>query len=214
LKDQTQTNGSNLAPSQRRLQRPPDFTGDLLRSFRAVALRHGLPGAVLGAVCLLHPEMRALLGRALESFLADPGWYLIAAGLIFAGMASYSWFIDRRLDMQAVGWSLYLLMVSAWEEWVFRLAIPYFAAENGVELRTAVIASNLLFGAMHYFTLRWKWQWCLGAGLGGLALSRNFAFHGDLALVIGIHWIATYMNTPRLPAAQRFRLGAKSADTR
>jgi hypothetical protein len=203
LNGQTQTNGSDLAPSQRRLQRPPDFTGDLLRSFRAVALRHGLPGAVLGAVCLLHPEMRGLLMRALESFLVDPVWYVLVGGLIFAAMASYSWFIDRRFDAQAVGWMLYLLMVSAWEEWVFRLAIPYFASAHGIELRTAVVASNLLFGVMHYFTLRWKWHWCLGAGLGGLALSRNFAFHFDLVLVIGIHWIATYLNTPRVPGRGR-----------
>jgi hypothetical protein len=203
LNDHTGDTDADLVPSQRRLQRPPDFTGDLLRSFRAVALRHGLPGAVLGVLCLLHPDVRALLLPALTGFLADPGWYIAAATLVFAALATYAWFIDRGLDAGAVGWLLYLLMVSAWEEWVFRLALPYYAAEQGVELRTAIIASNLVFAAMHYFTLRWKWQWCLAAGLGGLALSRNFATHFDLVLVIGIHWIATFLNTPRRPGRGR-----------
>jgi len=205
LIDQNDNNGVELAPSQRRLQRTPDFTGNLLRSFPAVALRHGLPGALLGAVCLLHPDLRALLLPALAGFLADPGRYLAFALVTLAAMASYAWFNDRRLDALAVVWMLYLLMVSVWEEWVFRLAIPYIATENGVAMPAAVIASNLLFAVMHYFTLRWKWQWCLAAGLGGLALSRNFAMHQDLVLIIGIHWVATYMNTPRLPGRRRPR---------
>jgi hypothetical protein len=198
-------NDTDLAPSQRRLQRPPDFTGDRLRTFTAVALRHGLPGALLGALCLLHPDIRALLTPALEGFLADPGRYLAIGAGIFAAMASYAWFIDRKLTAPALGWILYLLAISVWEEWVFRLAIPYFAAENGMDLRTAVIASNVAFGLMHYFTLRWKWQWCLAAALGGMALSRNFATHYDLVLVIGVHWVATYINTPRLPGRGRGR---------
>ncbi len=189
----------DLAPSQRRLQRPPDFTGDRLRTFRAVALRHGLPGAVLGALCLAHPDIRTLLSPALAGFMADPTRYLMIGGLLMAALIAYAWFIDRRLNAAAVGWILYLLLISVWEEWVFRLALPYFAAENGMELRTAVIASNVLFGAMHYFTLRWKWQWCVAAALGGMALSRNFAIHYDLVLVIGVHWVATFVNTPRLP---------------
>jgi hypothetical protein len=203
LSQQSEVNDADLAPSQRRLQRPPDFTGGQLRSFRAVALRHGLPGALLSAICVLHPDIRALLAPALAGFLADPVRYLVVASMMFAAMASYAWIIDRRMDAQGAGWMLYLLMVSVWEEWVFRLAIPYFAADNGIELRTAVIASNALFALMHYFTLRWKWQWCLAAGLGGLALSRNFANHYDLALVIGIHWIATFLNTPRIPGRGR-----------
>ncbi|TVS15949.1 MAG: CPBP family intramembrane metalloprotease [Gammaproteobacteria bacterium] len=203
LNAQTNNNDPDLAPSQRRLQRAPDFTGNRLSSFRAVVLRHGLPGAMLGALCLLHPDMRALLTPALTGFLADPARYLGIAALMFAALVSYAWFIDRRLNAAAVGWILYLLLISIWEEWVFRLALPYFAAENGMELRTAVIASNVLFGAAHYFTLRWKWQWCVAAALGGMALSRNFAVHYDLVLVIGIHWLATFVNTPRLPGGSR-----------
>jgi hypothetical protein len=188
-----------LAPSQRRLQRLPDFTGSRLNRFSQVFLRHGLPGALLGAVCLFVPEMRALLGEALAGLLAAPARYLVAALMIFGAILGYAWFLDRRIDAPAVGWLVYLLAVSMWEEWVFRLAIPYFGQAQGFDLRTVVIVSNVLFGVLHYFTLRWKWQWCLGAFLGGLALSRNLHEDFDLALVIGIHWIATYLNTPRLP---------------
>ncbi len=168
-----------------------------------MALRHGLPGALLGVLCLAHPDLRALLAPALASLLSDPLRYLSIGAALFAVLASYAWYIERRLAAPALGWILYLLLVSMWEEWVFRLALPAFLAEYGIELRTAVVISNLLFGLMHYFTLRWKWQWCLAAGLGGLALSRNFALHYDLALVIGIHWVATYINTPRLPGRGR-----------
>jgi hypothetical protein len=181
-----------------------------LRTFRAVALRHGLPGALLGALCLLHPEVRALLLPALADLMVAPVLYLVSGFVIFATLAGYAGFIDRRLDLPAVGWIVYLLLVSIWEGWVFRLAIPYFAEANGADLFGAVIASNAAFAVMHYFTLRWKWFWCAGAFLGGMALSRNFGMHYDLALVIGIHWVATFVNTPRLPGRARGALGTEA----
>ncbi len=187
-------------PSQRRLQRPPDFTGPRLKRFRQVLLRHGLPGLLLGALCLLVPEMRALLGDALADFLAAPLRYLVVALLIAALLMAYAWYLDGRPDLGAVAWMLYLLGVSLWEEWVFRLAVPYyFGAAQDLDLRLVVLLSNLSFGALHYFTLRWKWQWCVAAFLGGMALSRQLELHGDLALVVGLHWLATYFNTPRAP---------------
>lgn len=199
-----------LAPSQRRLQRPPDFTGSRLITFGEVAVRHGAPGALLGLVCLLHPDMRALLSPALADCLAAPVLYVAVGAAIFMALAGYAGFIDRRLDVQAVGWILYLLFVSISEEWLFRVAIPYYAEANGAGLGCAVVASNAIFALMHYFTLRWKWPWCVGAFVGGLALSRQFEVHHDLALLIGIHWIATFLNTPRLPGQPR---GSSSADS-
>ena len=168
-----------------------------------MALRHGLPGALLGMLLLLHPDVRALLIPALEGLMSAPVLYLAIGGSIFIALVGYAGLIDRRLDVQAVGWILYLLLVSTWEEWAFRVAIPHLAAANGADLRTAVIASNAIFGLMHYFTLRWKWQWCIAAFLGGMALSRQFGLHADLALVIGFHWIATFVNTPRMPGRAR-----------
>lgn len=192
-----------LVPSQRRLQRAPDFTGGRLDTFRAIFLRHGLPGAVLGVICLLHPDMRALLAEGSAALLADPVQYVLAGVMIFIGLVAYTFYLDRKIDLPRLGWVVYLLLLSAWEEWVFRLALPYFAEQQGVALRVAVVVSAVAFGAIHYFTLRWKWQWCLGALLGSLALSRQMEQHFDLALVIGIHWVATFINTPRLPGRSR-----------
>lgn len=193
------SNGEAIAPSQRRLQRPPDFTGPRLRTFRAVLLRHGLPGALLGGLCLLHPQAGALLAAALSGLLEAPLLYLGVGSLVCGALIAYAWLIDRRLDAQAVGWIVYLLAISSWEEWVFRVALPYLGEAQGISLGVAVVASNVAFGLIHYFTLRWKWPWCLAAALGGLALSRQFGEHFDLAVIIALHWVATFLNTPRPP---------------
>ncbi len=50
---QIQTDIADQVPSQRRLQRPPDFTGKTLNHFRDVFLRHGLPGLLLGCLFLV-----------------------------------------------------------------------------------------------------------------------------------------------------------------
>lgn len=151
----------------------------------------------------MHPDLRGLLGEALYGPDAEPLRYLTMALAIFASLSAYVWFLDKKLDLRQIGWIFYLLLLSSWEEWVFRLAIPYFANAQAVNLGVAVITSNLLFGLMHYFTLRWKWTWCLAAFLGGLGLSQHMASHFDLAAVVGIHWIATTLNTPRLPGRSR-----------
>jgi hypothetical protein len=40
---------------------------------------------------------------------------------------------------------------------------------------------------------------CLLTTLGGLGFSRMLDVSGDLALVILVHWIVTFLNTPRPP---------------
>jgi hypothetical protein len=154
---------------------------------------------LLGALCLAHPDLRALLSGALTNFAAAPVRYLGAGAAVLAALMAYAAFIDRRLDARAAGWIIYLLLVSVWEEWLFRLAIPWLNASQGLDPRTAAIVSNALFGLMHFFTLRWKWYWCVAAFIGGMALSRNYAQHQDLAAIIAFHWIATFLNTPRPP---------------
>ena len=119
-------------------------------------MRHGLPGALLGLLCLAHPEMRLMLVDSLEGLLANPVKYLTGALLIFGALISYICVIDRGIDLHAVAWILYTLAVSTWEEWAFRLVVPYFAQEQGVNLFAAVLLSNIAFGVLHYFTLRWK----------------------------------------------------------
>ena len=170
-------------------------------------MRHGLPGALVALLCLAIPDMRSLLADALQGLLTEPGRYLLAGLLIFGLLLCYAWFLDRRVDARQAGWMLYLLAVSTWEEWVFRLAIPYYAGTDGNPVLTMVLLSNGAFAAMHYFTLRWKWQWCLAAFLGGLALSRQMTEHFDLALVVAFHWVATFLNTPRLPGSSGQRAG-------
>jgi hypothetical protein len=189
--------------SKHRLQRSPDFTGGYLTRFRQVWLRHGLPGALLGLLCLAYPEMRLMLVASLEGFLTNPVKYSTMGLFILGALISYIWVIDRAIDARVVAWILYALAISIWEEWVFRLAVPYFAQAEGVNLFAAIVLSNLAFGVLHYFTLRWKWQWCLGAFVGGMLFSRMLHTHGDLALVIAVHWISTFLNTPRPPGGCR-----------
>ncbi len=192
-----------LAPSQRRLQREADFTGSRLSSFRAVALRHGLPGALLGLACLALPGSWSILQAGLAQAIENPLRVIGVSIAIFFGLNLYACYIDRAWRIEKAGWVLYLGAVSAWEEWVFRLALPYFAVSSGASLMTGVIVSNLIFAVAHYFTLRWKWPWCLLAFIGGVALSRQFAEQENLMLIIFIHWVATFINTPRLPGGSQ-----------
>lgn len=37
------------------------------------------------------------------------------------------------------------------------------------------------------------------AFLGGMELSRQYVENGDLLILIGMHWAATFLNTPRYP---------------
>ena len=168
------SNNSSVKPakSKHRLQRSPDFTGGYLTRFRQVWLRHGLPGALLGLLCLAHPEMRLMLVASLEGFLTNPVRYVSVALFILAALIAYIGVIDRAIDARAVAWILYALAISVWEEWVFRLVVPYFAQAQGFNLFAAIVLANLAFGVLHYFTLRWKWQWCLGAFVGGMLFSR------------------------------------------
>jgi len=190
-------------PSQRRLQRPADFTGDQLQHLYQIFLRHGLPVAACGVCLLLLPSMQALLGASSAKLLSEPGAYAWGFILIISALLIYARIIDRCLKGSIIAWVLYLLILSAWEEWVFRLAMPYGLQAQGMQLSVAVVIVNLVFGALHYFSLRWKWQWCVLVFFGGLALSHRLHTHFDFASIIAIHWIATYLNTPRPPGLRR-----------
>ena len=184
-------------PNRRRLQRAPDFTGRQLNHFYQVALRHGLPGLLLG--CLLLITSTEVLTGQLSRFLAAPAPYVLGALAILLFTLFWSWYLDRTVSIAQSGWILYLLFVSIWEEWAFRVAVPIVLVGTGLDPRVAIIGSNVLFGAMHYFTLRWKATWCFLAFLGGMELSRQYIENGDLLILIGIHWIATFLNTPWYP---------------
>ncbi|MEO1306332.1 MAG: CPBP family intramembrane glutamic endopeptidase, partial [Pseudomonadota bacterium] len=181
------------------MQRDKDFTGDRLTTFRQVFLRHGLPGLTLAIFCLAIPSLQVAYAAGLEIGAAHSLRYGLTGTVIFAGLVAYAWSLDRAWDPKKIGWVLYLGALSFWEEWVFRLALPQVFESWGASVILAAVISAAIFGAAHYFTLRWKWQWCFGAFLGGLALSRQMEVHQDLLLISAFHWIATYINTPRPP---------------
>lgn len=184
---------------RRRLQRDKDFTGARLTTFRQVFLRHGLLGLVLAALFLAWPGFQSLFAESLTRASTHPARYILGFGLILIGLNAYAWRIDRSWSVAKLGWILYLGALSVWEEWVFRLALPQALESLGLTVWPAIIVSAIVFGALHYFTLRWRWQWCVSAAFGGLYFSHQMELHGDLLWVAGIHWVATYVNTPRLP---------------
>lgn len=186
------------APSQRRLQRAPDLTGPRLTRFREVFLRHGLPVLAVAALLLIPETQRALLWVHLGDAARDPLAYAVAAAVILAGCCSVCWWLDRDLDGARLGWIVYLFALSAWEEWVFRLALPHWLEGLHGSREAAILMANLAFGALHWFTLRWRLRWCVLAFLGGMAFSQQLT-QGDLARVVLTHWALTFLNTPRPP---------------
>ena len=185
--------------SHRRLQRNKDFTGDRISTFRDVFLRHGLPGFLLAVVFFTLPAMQVTFASSVERGLANPIVYSLIFILIIVALNAHAVFVNRDWNVAKLGWILYLGALSFWEEWVFRLAIPTGLESLGAHRWIAVILSSALFGAAHYFTLRWRWQWCVGAFVGSLFLSRQLHLQNDLLMITAIHWVATYLNTPRPP---------------
>ena len=186
---------------QRRLQRPADFTGLPLTSFSSVVKRHGLPVALIALFSLLLAVMDLPIPvSGLEPALSNTYRYTAVGIVIFIALFCYGLYLRRGPATQVFVWVVYLGLVSLWEEWVFRVIMPHFLQQFDIPLAASIVLSNLAFGAMHYFTLRWKWHWCLLAFLGGIALSRQFALHEDFLWLVGVHWIATFINTPRMPA--------------
>ncbi|MEM7218458.1 MAG: hypothetical protein AAF515_08845 [Pseudomonadota bacterium] len=194
---------ANAARPQGRLQRSPDWTGGRLETFRAVVLRHGLPGALLGmlglVVALNYPPVADFARCAITPAAAEPLRYLLGGLILLALFCLHAW-RRRCLNPPQLAWTVYLGGLSLWEEWVFRLLAPYAAVALGADPWLSLLAANICFGLLHYVTLRWKWYWCACAGLGGLALSLHFETNFDLLWIAALHWIGTFLNTPQPPS--------------
>jgi membrane protease YdiL (CAAX protease family) len=177
-----------------RLQRKPDITGRKITRFREVLFRHGLFVSALALACFGLPQSTSLLKWGLSRFMVHPAPYFVGAFCLLLFLMILSRVFHQGLNARQMVWIIYLLGISFAEEWVFRLALPGFVA-GFTGIPRAVLLCNLAFAAMHYFTLRWKLRWCVGAFFGAMGLSRLMG-HGDLLLVVGVHWLATFLNTP------------------
>lgn len=167
--------------------------------FREVFLRHGVPGLLLAILLCLHEAPRTMALRVLAPALDAPLHHALAGIAILAALFLLAAVRDRGPTGPQLGWTLYLGALSAWEELAFRVGLPALLMALGVDALMAVIGANVLFGAMHWFTLRWRPVWCIGAALGGFALARALEQRGDLGLIVALHWIGTFLNTPRPP---------------
>lgn len=176
-----------------RLQRTP-IRGKGITRFREVLVRHGLTVFMVAAVCLLIPRADEYFAWGLEKCIQYPLTYLLAALCLTAFLMGLTKAFNRKLNTRQIIWIFYLMGVSICEEWAFRLAIPGFTT-GLIGLRPAILLCNLAFAVMHYFTLRWKIRWCGGAFFGAMGLSRLMG-QGDLVLVIGVHWLVTFLNNP------------------
>jgi len=183
--------------AQGRLQRTPDFTGEKITQFKQVIIRHLVPALFLSLLCLISYDLRVLLVHNLETANSNPSIYLLGfSGLVLFFTVAAT--LSKRLNLQQLYWVIYLFAISVTEEWVYRLAVPGIL-ENVFTPITAAVIANLVFAAVHYFTLRWRLIWCIGVFCGAMGLSRLMV-REDLMLVIYVHWLFTYLNTPKPPS--------------
>jgi membrane protease YdiL (CAAX protease family) len=190
-----------------RLQRPSNMLSSMVTSFRQVLIRHGL--TMLTALALL---LLALLLLAYEFGIDHqilipsrplPVFVYLGAGVLMMAFAAGFWRIrGAPIDARLWAWLVYLLAISVIEEIAFRVFAPILL-DHVFAPRMSVLFSNALFAGLHYFTLRWRLSNCVWVFLGGLGLARLFHETGDLALIIGVHWLATFLNTPTPPSGRR-----------
>ena len=182
-----------------RLQRDHSPNTTPVSTFAQVLYRHG---ALMGSAAMVLVVVQG--GIALEDSLTAvwqrPEMFLLAILVILAAFAGYLKWRGYSFAGRQGLWICYLLYISVVEEIAFRLYLPV-VLESHIGWGAGVLLSNLIFGVIHYYTLRWKFSHCVVAALGGIGLSRLLAQSGDLGLVILVHFVATFLNTPRPPEA-------------
>jgi uncharacterized protein (DUF2062 family) len=190
-----------LKAHENRLQRRAASDGFQITSFYEVVCRHGAFMALLAVLCFISEDARQGLVWLTSKGMQHPGPYLFWTVVLLIIFAVGTKIVDQTMDRTQGLWIFYLFMISLMEEWIFRCALPLWAS-SFLPYLAGVVLSNALFAIIHYFTLRWKVQRCIFAFLGGMGLSRLLVFE-DLFLLIGIHWFATFINTPRPPNGVR-----------
>ena len=184
-----------------RLQRPAKARFRAVLHFRQVLARHLVTMSVVAVVTGLWISGVDDWKRLLSPLIAHPVHYLAICVAIVAGIAIYQRVRSIPWSAAQVGWVGYLFLISVVEEWAFRVFLPLYLMDD-LGARASIVVSSVLFGALHYFTLRWRLTACLVTMLGGIGFSRLLEVSGDLALVILVHWIVTFLNTPRPPVGE------------
>ena len=184
-----------------RLQRPAKSRSSAVLQFRQVLSRHlvtmSLVAVVMGLWLARVDDWQGLLSPS----IAHPVHYLAMCAAIVAGIAIYQRLRGIPWSATQMGWVGYLFLISVVEEWAFRVFLPLYLMDD-LGARVSIVTSSVLFGGLHYFTLRWRLTACVMTMLGGLGFSRLLDVSGDLALVILVHWIVTFLNTPRPPVGE------------
>ncbi len=197
------TNEQQDVPQQHRrgrLQRGPSPTGYSVATFSDVLKRHGVTMGCLAVICMMIPGTLHTIATTSTRLIQQPTPYM--AGLL--GLLVFFSYWSARRPVSATWqtqWILYLLFISIVEELTFRLILPSLLSQH-FNWPIANILSNLLFACIHYITLRWKVRNCIATFLGGMGLSQLMT-HGDLAMVVMIHWLGTFLNTPFPPAERK-----------
>jgi membrane protease YdiL (CAAX protease family) len=188
------------SPHQSRLQREPTDSGYRVETFGDVLKRHGGTMGLFAVVCLMIPGTFSTIAANTSRLFLQPAPYLIG---LLALLVFFSYWNRRNPASvkRKSQWIFYLLYISIVEELTFRLIFPSLLSQQFNWL-TANILSNLLFASIHYATLRWKLRNCIATFLGGMGLSQLMT-HGDFALVVMVHWLATFLNTPFPPAESK-----------
>ena len=195
-------NKSNIPISEGRLQRASQNQEVYISKFSQVLLRHGLTMSLICLGCMLFPSVLVTLFSSIDNLFLNINRYAIASMSLGLFMFLYLRFISRKLNYRQIFWIGYLFLISIVEEIGFRLSLPILFSEfffKEYSFLIGIFLSNLIFASLHYFTLRWKLKACIFTFLGGIGLSRLFYETGDITLVVMVHLVVTFLNTPSAP---------------
>ena len=176
--------------------------GAHISTFRQVVYRHGLAMGTTALLLALLPSAYDQVARTTTRFMDNPAAYLLAGALLLTFFVVYQKRKGCRTSLRNSLWLVYLLYISVVEELAFRLFLPILLTD-AIHFYAAAFVSNVIFAAVHYVTLRWRWQNCVFAFVGGMGFAHMLANYQDLTTVILAHWFFTFLNTPAPPAGDR-----------
>jgi membrane protease YdiL (CAAX protease family) len=195
-------NKANIPISEGRLQRASQNQEFYISKFRQVLLRHGLTMSLICLGCVFFPSVLVALFSSIDNLFLNINRYVVASLSLGLFIFLYLRFISRKLNYRQIFWIGYLFLISIVEEIGFRLSLPILFSEfffKEYSFLIGIVLSNLLFASLHYFTLRWKLKACIFTFLGGIGLSRLLYETGDITLVVMVHLVVTFLNTPSAP---------------